>query len=204
MIPRPVRIVGNLSGLPGSQHGARHLVWWGNLGFMVIEGTGFVLAIGVYLYIRSISPSWPPPGDARPDLFWSSLFTGGLLLSELPNWWVHRQAHFNRPAATRRGVLLMTLIGLALIVVRWFGLHHLNIRWDHDAYGSVLWLLMVLHTIHIVTDVGDTAVQALWLYTHVIGEDQFEDVTDNANYWSFVVVAWLPLYVLLFWLPRWA
>lgn len=63
---------------------------------------------------------------------------------------------------------------------------------------------MVLHTIHIVTDVGDTAVQALWLYTHVIGEDQFEDVTDNANYWSFVVVAWLPIYVLLYWLPRWA
>ena len=45
---------------------------------------------------------------------------------------------------------------------------------------------------------------ALWLYTHEIGDDQFADVEDNANYWNFVVVAWLPIYAIVYWVPRWA
>ncbi|WP_419826024.1 hypothetical protein [Sphingomonas sp.] len=31
--------------------------------------------------------------------------------------------------------------------------------------------LMVLHTSHIVTDLGDTAVQSVWLYTHSVSDD---------------------------------
>jgi cytochrome c oxidase subunit 3 len=31
---------------------------------------------------------------------------------------------------------------------------------------------------------------------------RFSDVTDNVFYWNFVVVAWLPLYILLDWVPR--
>jgi heme/copper-type cytochrome/quinol oxidase subunit 3 len=65
-----------------------------------------------------------------------------------------------------------------------------------------VWLLMVLHTSHVVTDLGETAVQAAWLYTHEVGPDQFSDVEDNANYWNFVVLAWLPIYGLIYWLPR--
>jgi heme/copper-type cytochrome/quinol oxidase subunit 3 len=60
----------------------------------------------------------------------------------------------------------------------------------------------VLHTSHVITDLGDTAVLSLWLHTHKIEEDQFADVEDNSLYWSFVVLAWLPLYALIYWLPR--
>ena len=31
---------------------------------------------------------------------------------------------------------------------------------------------------------------------------RFSDVTDNVFYWNFVVLAWLPLYFLLDWVPR--
>lgn len=200
---RPIERVGDLSGLPTSAHGARHLVWWGNISFMLIEGTGFLLAIGAYLYLQSQSAHWPPPGDALPDLRWSTIFTIGLVLSEIPNRWVAKQTGPKRVAQVRIGTLAMTVIGLMLAIARWFELQHLNIRWDHDAYGSVVWLLIVLHTTHVLTDLADTAVLALWLYTHEVGDDQFCDVEDNANYWSFVVIAWLPLYVLLYWVPRW-
>lgn len=200
--PRPVCLIGDVSGLPDSAEGPSHVVWWGNTGFMLIEGTGFLLAAGIYLYLRSQSPAWPMPGDKLPDLWWSTIFTAGLLASELPNLWVSRQAKKKNAAGVRTGALLMTLIGLALLVPRWFALHHLNAPWHHDAYGSAVWLLMVLHTSHVVTDLGDTAVQAVWLYTHEIGDDQFSDVEDNSNYWSFVVLAWPPLYALIYWLPR--
>lgn len=200
---RPTRIIGDLGDLPTSAQGSRHIVWWGNLGFMLIEGTGFLLAAGAYLYLLGRSSGWPPPGDPLPGLGWSTAFTAGLVLSAVPNLWLQRQVRRKRAGPVRWGSLGMTLIGLALIGVRALEIDHLNVDWDGDAYGSAVWLLMLLHTTHIVTDWGDTAVQAMWLHTHVIGDDQFADVEDNCNYWSFVVLSWLPIYALLYWVPRW-
>jgi heme/copper-type cytochrome/quinol oxidase subunit 3 len=31
---------------------------------------------------------------------------------------------------------------------------------------------------------------------------RFSDVNDNAVYWDFVVVSWLPIYGLIYWFPR--
>jgi cytochrome c oxidase subunit 3 len=195
-------IVGSLADLPEHAEGARHLVWWGNLGFMLIEGMGFALAAAAYLYLMSRGESWPPPGDSLPSLGWSGVFTAALLLSELPNLWILRQARAKDERLVRRGMLLASGIGVVLLVLRAFELANLGVRWDADAYGSAVWLLLFLHTTHVVTELGDTVVQTLWLYTHEIGDAQFSDVEDNANYWSFVVVTWLPLYGLVYWLPR--
>jgi heme/copper-type cytochrome/quinol oxidase subunit 3 len=196
------RIIGNLATLPESTHGSRHLVWWGNLGFMLIEGTGFVLALGVYFYLFSRSQGWPPAGDPLPKLFWSGVFTIALLASEIPNLWIKRRALDHDPDGVRWGLLGLVIIGLALLVLRGFEIAALAPSWHRDAYGSVIWMLMILHTSHIVTDWGDSLVQALWLFSHQIGDDQFADVEDNCNYWTFVVLAWLPLYAVLYWLPR--
>jgi len=200
--PRPVTVVGDLSTLPASASGARHLVWWGNTGFMAIEGTGFALAAAAYLYLMTQALHWPPPGTRPPDLIWGLIFTVGLILSEIPNWWVRRCALARDVRGVRIGVAAMTVTGLLLMIPRGFEFAHLNTRWDGDAYGSVVWLLMVLHTTHIVTDWGDTAVQAAWLFTHDVGDDQFADVEDNANYWRFVVLTWLPIGAIVYGLAR--
>lgn len=202
MSARPAKLVGSLSGLPDSARGPASLAWWGNLGFMLIEGTAFALAIGAYLYLQSRTAGWPPPGDAPPDLLWGSVFTVLLLASVFPNWWVHRRARAQSARGVRIGAVMMDVIGLILLGVRGIEFGHLNIRWEHDAYGSVIWLLMILHASHIVTQLGETLVQTAWLHTHTIGEDQFADVEDNANYWNFVVLAWLPIYVLVYLWPR--
>lgn len=199
---QPTHVVGNLSGLPDSANGPTSLIWWGNIGFMAIEGTAFVLAGGTYLYLQSQSRSWPTAGAHLPDLLWSTIFTATLVLSAIPNAWVHRKARDRSASGVRIGTLLMTVIGLILCGMRWMELHHLNAPWYESAYGSVVWMLMVLHTSHVVTDLGDTAVQSAWFYTHTIGDDQFADAEDNANYWNFVVIAWLPIYAMIYWLPR--
>lgn len=199
---RPMRATGDLSALPDGAMGPTNVVWWGNLGFMLIEGTAFALAIGAYLYLQSQSSSWPPPGDRLPGLLWSGIFTVFLLASEVPNLWVWRRAHGRSASGVRRGTFAMALIGLILVGLRAVELDHLNIRWDGDVYGSVVWMLMVLHSSHLITDLGDTIVQSVWLYTHRIDTDQFSDVQDNSEYWTFVVLAWLPIYVLIYWIPR--
>ena len=197
-----VKIVGDVSGLPDTAVGPRSLVWWGTLGFMLIEGMGFLLAAGTYLYLRGQAAAWPPAPDRPPDLLMGGLFTALLLLSELPNRWVAARARAKDTRAVRLGMVLMTVVGLVLLGVRALEFAHLNVRWDHDAYGSAVWMLMVLHATHVLTDLGDTAVLGACVITHDITDNQFSDVNDNAGYWSFVVYTWLPIYVLVYWGPR--
>ena len=47
-----------------------------------------------------------------------------------------------------------------LLIIRGFEFNNLNCRWTDDAYGSIIWALLLLHTTHILTDWGDTVV--LW------------------------------------------
>ncbi|HMD34025.1 MAG TPA: cytochrome c oxidase subunit 3, partial [Vicinamibacterales bacterium] len=90
----------------------------------------------------------------------------------------------------------------AFNAIRWFEFLSLNVRWDHDAYGSIVWLLLGLHTTHILTDVLDTGVLTVLMFTGPIEERRFVDVSENAVYWYFVVAAWLPIYGVLYWAPR--
>ena len=53
------RAVLDVGKLPLHGHGALSVSWWGTLGFMLIEGSGFALVIGIYLYLRSLSDEWP-------------------------------------------------------------------------------------------------------------------------------------------------
>ena len=101
--PREFQVVADVSSLPSGAIGARHLVWWGNIGFMVIEGTGFALAAAAYLYLMTQSPTWPPAGDALPGLLWSGIFTAALALSTVPNLWVLRCARAKKAAAPAEG-----------------------------------------------------------------------------------------------------
>jgi heme/copper-type cytochrome/quinol oxidase subunit 3 len=198
--PEP-RIVGDLSHLPDTAMGPRSLVWWGTLGFMLIEGIGFLLAGATYLYLRGQAADWPPH-SRPPDLSMGTAFTVLLLLSEIPNRWVARRARAHDAQAVRFGIVAMTVLGVALLVIRAFEFAHLNVRWDADAYGSATWMLMFLHTVHVLTDLADTLVLGACLFTRPISASQFSDVDDNSTYWSFVVLTWLPIYALVYWGPR--
>jgi heme/copper-type cytochrome/quinol oxidase subunit 3 len=63
-------------------------------------------------------------------------------------------------------------------------------------------MLIFLHATHVLTDLVDTVVLAACVLTREISDSQFSDVDDNAGYWSFVVVTWLPIYALVYWGPR--
>jgi heme/copper-type cytochrome/quinol oxidase subunit 3 len=198
---RPLRVVGDVSALPTYAFGHRSIMWWGTLAFMLIEGTGFALAAGAYLYLRGQVDGWPP-SSPPPGLLWGSLVTVLFLLTLIPNLWTSRQAHAERLGPSRLGVIAMTLVCIPLVALRALEFTTLNERWDHNAYGSIVWALMILHTLHLVTDMYDTAVLAVVMHTHEVDGRRFSDVADNAAYWNFVVATWIPIYALLYWFPR--
>jgi cytochrome c oxidase subunit III len=186
---------------PGA-FGYRSLMWWGTLGLVIIESTAFALAIGAYFYLRTRVPTWPPDGIAPPALGWGTVNTVILLVSCIPNQLARRAAERTDLNAVRVWLVVAILVGLGFNTVRVFEFKTLNVLWSTDAYGSIVWLLLALHTVHILTDVVDTVVLTALMFVGPIEEKRFVDVEENSVYWYFVVGAWLPIYGVIYWAPR--
>lgn len=198
-----VRFAGDLAELPSHAYGSRSLTWWGVIAFIVIEGMMFVMTAFAYLFLVSQERSWPPGPYLPPELLAGTLFTAVIVLSELVNLVLKRFGESERLAATRIGLVAMVLIGVVLLVIRAFELGALNVTWTANSYGSMLWALMVLHTVHLLTDWGDTVVLCALMFTHHGHEPRrFVDVSENALYWRFVWIAWIPIYLLVYVVPR--
>jgi heme/copper-type cytochrome/quinol oxidase subunit 3 len=198
------RFVLNLRQLPDHGFGTRSLTWWGTVGMFAIESMTLAVGGAVYLYLMAQEAHWPPAAR-NPDLGISTTLTALLVLSVIPNMWLKRRAERYDLKAVRIGMIVMSLIGAALVPLRLYEFARLNVQWDTNAYGSAVWGLLGLHTAHLVTDLVDTVVLAALLFSrHGSHARRFVDTAENAMYWNFVVLAWLPVYVIIYWLPRWA
>jgi cytochrome c oxidase subunit I+III len=195
------RTVIDVSRLPTYTYGHRSPVWWGAVGFMLIEGVTFVMVIAIYFYLAQAAPEWPL-GVGPPALIYGTINTLILLVSAWPNQWTIRAAREENPRKVRIGMSICLAFAVASLVVRGFEFHWLNCNWDTNAYGSIVWLIMGLHTLHVATDAGDTAVLLALMFREPIKGKNYSDVNDNSVYWYFVVLAWLPLYFVIYWAPR--
>jgi cytochrome c oxidase subunit III len=196
------RTVVDVSPLPKFAFGHKGLVWWGTVGFMVIEGSMFVMALIVYFYLRLKVQEWPP-NLANPGISFATMNLVLMLLSCAPNALAKKAAeHFNL-GAVRLWLVVLTLIGIVALVLRGLEYTQLNTRWDDNAYGSITWVLLSLHTIHVATDVVDGGVLAALMFAGPITERRFVDVSENSLYWYFIVAWWIPIYLVIYWAPRW-
>jgi heme/copper-type cytochrome/quinol oxidase subunit 3 len=196
------RQVLDVSPLPKFAFGMQGLISWGTAGFMVIEGSMFAMAIVVYFYLRLKVAAWPP-GAGDPALAFG---TANLLLAIvtcIPNGLAARAARRFDLRAVRVWMILLTLGNLATVGVRGFEYTALNCRWDDNAYGSIVWLLLSLHTIHIATDAVESGVLTVLAFTGPMTERRFVDVAEDALYWYFIVAWWIAVYLVIYWAPRW-
>ena len=114
------------------------------------------------------------------------------------------------------GIALAIVVALFILVAvlgffaaRWradreTGLHSLD-EWGLGGRGFgtwVTWFLLGLHTTHVLTDFLDSSVLAGVMFFGRLDENRFVDVSENAMYWNFVVVSWLPIYAVIYLAPR--
>ena len=202
MILEP-RFTDDLADVPTHKFGPSSLTWWGIIAFMVIEGGFFMLTFAAYFFLMGHEQGWPPEGRQAPDVLAGTLFTIVIILSEIPNTMIKKAARAGDIAAIRRLILVMTAVGAILLVIRGFEFNNLNCRWTDDAYGSIIWALLLLHTTHLITDWGDTVVLGALMYTPVAYEGRRQvDVDENSLYWRYVWLLWLPIYLMIYWVPR--
>jgi cytochrome c oxidase subunit 3 len=196
------RVVLDLAKLPLHGMGSAGVTWWGTAAFMLIEGTGFAVVIAVYLYLMSLAATWPIDAPA-PDLLPGTVVTLILVASVVPNYLTSRWAEQQDLRKVRLAMVVMSILGILPLIVRVFEFPALKVKWDTNAYGSIVWTMLGLHTTHIITDLVDTLVLAVLIFSrHGDNKRRFGDVQDNAMYWNFVVATWLPIYGCIYWLSR--
>jgi cytochrome c oxidase subunit III len=191
----------DVSELPTVVFGHRSLMWWGTLGVMAIEGTVFALAAMAYFYLRSHQPTWPITA-LPPDLLWGTVNTGVLLASFWPAHMAKKAAEQLDLRRVQLWLMVGVLFGLLFTGIRAMEFATLNVRWDSSAYGSVVWLLLGLHTAHILTDLVDTIVLTVLFFTGPLDGKRYVDVSENSFYWYFVVATWIPIYLVIYWGAR--
>ena len=199
-----LRSVLDLRGLPDVVFGPRDVMWWGTLCFIIIEGFTLVLCAAAYVYLTQNFSTWPPRNTPLPSLGAPSLQVLVMLVSLYPAWWTSNAARRFDLGRVRIGLIVSTAFGLAIVGLRaWELLVSLNVKWDANAYGSAQWLVLGLHGSLLLIELAEIAGMALLFWLAPVEEKHMSDVTDLEFYWYFMVLSWLPLYVLCFWLPRW-
>ena len=198
------RQVIDVAALPDHAFGSRSIMWWSTMTIIAIESTVFALAIGSYFYLQGNEEAWPPPDTALPGLLWPTINVFILLASLWPNEMTKRAAEDMDVGRTRKWIVIALMFSVGFVAVRALEFTRLNVSWDSNAYGSATWTLLGFHTLHLVTDLMDSLVLAVLMFTrHGDKPRRFVDVAENAFYWYFVVLSWIPIYLVLYWAPRW-
>ena len=191
----------DVSHLPEYAFSHRSLMWWGGASLMAIEGMMFALLIVSYIYLKGRSPEWPP-GYFAPVLFWGTLNTAILLASAIPNQLAKKAAERMDLRALRLWLGVAIGFGLVFSIVRVFEFGALNVWWDSNAYGSIVWVLLGFHTTHLLIDVMDSVALEVLLFTGPLQKSHFVDAAENSLYWHYVVIVWLPVYAFIYLAPR--
>jgi heme/copper-type cytochrome/quinol oxidase subunit 3 len=186
---------------PSYGFGTRMTTWWGGVMLIVMEAAALALALGAYLYLALKSPTWPLSAEP-PGLFWSSLLTVVMVLSLVPATMAKRAANKEDTPRVRLLLVALCLLGLVVCGLRVMEFTTLNVAWDDNAYGSLVWFILGIHTTHVVADLIDTIFVTAVIFTGHTSGKRLSAVEDDAVFVYFVVAAWIPVYVLLYWFPR--
>jgi heme/copper-type cytochrome/quinol oxidase subunit 3 len=124
-----------------------------------------------------------------------------LLLSAVPTLAAHRVARKRDRRAVGWYFGLATVLTLGTIVLRALEIAYLPVRWNTNAYGSIVWMILGTHTSHLVASALEDMLLCTLPFFSPVEDKHLVNVTASCLY--FVVIAWVPLYALVYLLPRW-
>jgi cytochrome c oxidase subunit I+III len=194
-IRRPLTL--DVSALPRVAFGHRNTSWLANIFYMTIEGMMFALMFASYFYLRTRSSEWPP-GHLPPAITYGVANLVVLVLSLIPARWIQRIAPSGDRQKIRTGLAILSAFALLATAIRVFEFTTLNCRWTDDAYSSTVWVLIGLHTGHLLTELIETLVLLGISFTPKMEGTRLADAAINSDYWYFVVVTAVIVDVLIY------
>jgi cytochrome c oxidase subunit 3 len=203
------RTVIDVSELPHHEFDTYDPVWWGNNLLLTIETTMFGILVATYFYLRQNFPMWPPPVAQLtdtlrplPELGFGTANTILLLASCAPMILTDLSARRNQQTLSRIGLMVCIAFAAAALVLRAFEFPAVYFRWDSNAYGSAVWFLLGMHTLHLAIMAVEAIVLAIWIFTREYDMKHRVDIVTLGVYWYWVVGVWLFIYAIVYFTPR--
>jgi cytochrome c oxidase subunit I+III len=124
-----------------------------------------------------------------------------LLLSCIPAYWGSEAAKRNDLPGITRNLVFNGLLAVLAVVIRAIYWLTFNFNWKTDIHGSVVWMIMTLHTFETVTAIIVTAFLLLLIALGRFTDTHRKGVDFDSFTWYFVVGIWLPIYATIFIAP---
>ena len=163
----------------------------------------FAGLIGTFLVFRLGSVTWPPPSqaDVRLPIGVTGINTIVLLFSGYTMLRALLSARKDSQNELRRWLLVTGVLGAIFLVVQgseWVRLVHHGFTLSSGVYGSIFYVLIGCHALHALVAV----IWELSVFAKALGgcysTDRHVGVEICAIYWTFVVVLWPILYVMVY------
>ena len=167
-----------------------------------IEGAMFAILIAMYFYYRSTVDVWPPPGTRMPSQLLPALSLLLLVVSCLGSYRASESAKRDDPRGMVRWLGFNLLFGIAAMAVRAVSWASLNFTQAADVHASMVWTILALHSLDAVADLLFTLALIVLLLRGYRGPPQRLGVHVDSLVWYFVVLIWIPLYVVVHWGPK--
>jgi cytochrome c oxidase subunit 1/cytochrome c oxidase subunit I+III len=88
-----------------------------------------------------------------------------------------------------------------MCVLRAFEFRDLHVRWDTSAYGSVAWATVFAHGTLLLLETLESIVFTALLFSPDLEQRDLAGASDNAVYWYFLTLSWVPLFVIVYLSP---
>jgi cytochrome c oxidase subunit III len=186
----------------------KHLFWWGILGVITIEVMVVLSFLVSYFYLWIVNVAedrsgWPPSGTELPPLLYPTLNTALLLICAASMWYggIVMQKGNNR--AFVWSTIICCLSSALVLYFRWIQFTLLPFSYQDNAFTSFVWTLEGFHFLHVLSALIGTIVIGWLAAKGYYNEQRRLGVQIDTIYWYFVVLAWLPIYLVIYWTPRW-
>lgn len=184
----------------------KHPFWWGIIILIIIETTVVAAFISSFFYLWSSSllenTNWFPANASQIPILYPtintfliflcalSMYYGGIVMEKGKVW------HFFWSI-----VFCCTVASIALYL-RWLQFKILPLAWQESAYASFVWTMTGFHFVHLLSALLGTIVIGWFTAKGFYSRERRLGIQIDTLYWYFVFIAWLPMYFVLYWVPR--
>ncbi len=165
--------------------------WWGMVVLITTEAMVFVALLSAYFFVRAGASVWPPPGIPEPELHRSVLFTFVLIGSSVPIFWMEHalgRGHMRQVAVS---MAIAFAMGAAFLVNTAYDFLHMEFSIHDTAYGSLFWVIIGLHAIHVLIGLLMSATVQVKVWTGRVTPEHHVTPEVFALYWHFVDGVWI-------------
>lgn len=189
--------------LPELLTGTKAPLWWAMIVLVVIETTVFATLISSYFYLRFTTAEWPPADIPEPDLMLPIINTGVLFASSVAVYIASSGIKKGKVERLKWGVGIGILLEIVFFVIKIILSSQIPYGWTDHAYGSIFFTISRLHTGHVLVAILMASVGWALAMRGYFDEERRLGIQVINIYWQFVAVIWIPVFAVLFLVPRW-